>query len=51
MSVPGLVAWRAAAIGSRGPVRVAGFPCGHYVPEEQPERLVDELRRFFKTGR
>ena len=24
------------------------FPCGHYVPEEQSERLVDELRRFFK---
>jgi pimeloyl-ACP methyl ester carboxylesterase len=27
------------------------FPCGHYVPEEQPERLVDELREFFKAGR
>jgi hypothetical protein len=24
------------------------LPCGHYVPEEQSERLVDELRRFFK---
>jgi pimeloyl-ACP methyl ester carboxylesterase len=24
------------------------FACGHYVPEEQSERLVDELRRFFK---
>ena len=27
------------------------FPaCGHYVPEEQPERLVYELRRFFKAA-
>ena len=25
--------------------------CGHYVPEEQPERLVDELRGFFKATR
>jgi pimeloyl-ACP methyl ester carboxylesterase len=24
--------------------------CGHYVPEEQPERLVDELRGFFKAA-
>jgi hypothetical protein len=27
------------------------FPCWHYVPEEQPERLVDELREFFRTAR
>ena len=24
------------------------FPCGHYIPEEEPERLVQELRAFFK---
>jgi microsomal epoxide hydrolase len=24
------------------------FPCGHYIPEEEPERLVEALRRFFK---
>ncbi len=22
--------------------------CGHYIAEEQPERLVDELLRFFR---
>ena len=28
------------------------FPCGHYIPEEEPVRLVRELRAFFKaTGR
>ena len=26
------------------------FPCGHYVPEEDPERLVRELQAFFKAA-
>ena len=26
------------------------FPCGHYVPEEEPDRLVMELRTFFKAA-
>ncbi|HXM00983.1 MAG TPA: alpha/beta hydrolase [Chthoniobacterales bacterium] len=26
------------------------FPCGHYVPEEEPERLVRELRAFFAAA-
>ena len=25
------------------------FPCGHYVPEEEPERLARELHAFFKA--
>jgi pimeloyl-ACP methyl ester carboxylesterase len=24
------------------------FPCGHYIPEEEPDRLVRELKAFFK---
>jgi pimeloyl-ACP methyl ester carboxylesterase len=28
------------------------FPCGHYIPEEEPDRLAQELHAFFKaTGR
>jgi len=26
------------------------FPCGHYIPEEEPERLVRELRTFFTAA-
>jgi pimeloyl-ACP methyl ester carboxylesterase len=26
------------------------FPCGHYVPEEEPDRLVRELKTFFKAA-
>lgn len=26
------------------------FPCGHYVPEEEPDRLVRQLRAFFKAA-
>ena len=26
------------------------FPCGHYVPEEEPDRLVRELRAFFMAA-
>lgn len=26
------------------------FPCGHYVPEEEPDRLVQELKTFFKAA-
>ena len=25
------------------------FPCGHYIPEEEPDRLVRKLRSFFKA--
>ena len=27
------------------------FPCGHYVPEEEPDRLARELKAFFKAAR
>ena len=26
------------------------FPCGHYVPEEEPDRLARELQAFFKAA-
>ena len=26
------------------------FSCGHYIPEEDPERLAQELREFFRTA-
>jgi pimeloyl-ACP methyl ester carboxylesterase len=26
------------------------FPCGHYVPEEEPDRLARELHAFFKAA-
>ena len=26
------------------------FPCGHFVPEEEPDRLVEELTAFFKAA-
>jgi pimeloyl-ACP methyl ester carboxylesterase len=26
------------------------FPCGHYVPEEEPDRLAQELSAFFKAA-
>jgi pimeloyl-ACP methyl ester carboxylesterase len=25
------------------------FPCGHYIPEEEPDRLAQELQAFFKA--
>ena len=35
---------------SRGPVTGASTPTGHYIPEEAPELLCDELRAFFGKG-
>ncbi len=42
-----LATWREKA---SGPVEGRPLPCGHYLPEEQPEATLDELVRFFTAG-
>jgi pimeloyl-ACP methyl ester carboxylesterase len=37
---------RPMALNTRGLV----FPCGHYIPEEEPHRLAQELHAFFKAA-
>ncbi|HEX6413049.1 MAG TPA: alpha/beta hydrolase [Burkholderiales bacterium] len=37
--------WREVAADVRG----RALQCGHFIPEEKPEELVAELRRFFRT--
>lgn len=32
-----------------GPVTGGALPCGHYIPEEAPERLLQELSAFLRT--
>jgi haloacetate dehalogenase len=39
-----LATWREKA---SGPVEGGALPCGHYLPEEQPEATLRELERFF----
>jgi haloacetate dehalogenase len=39
-----LATWREKAA---GPVEGKPLPCGHYLPEEQPEATLRELERFF----
>ena len=39
-----LATWREKAA---GPVSGRALPCGHFLPEEQPEATRDELLRFF----
>jgi haloacetate dehalogenase len=39
-----LATWRERAA---GPVEGRALPCGHYLPEEQPEATLRELERFF----
>jgi haloacetate dehalogenase len=39
-----LATWRERAA---GPVEGRPLPCGHYLPEEQPEGTLRELERFF----
>ena len=41
-----LAEWRKVATDVHG----KALPCGHYIPEEVPDRLVDELLDFFKGG-
>jgi haloacetate dehalogenase len=41
-----LADWREVATDVRGRV----LQCGHFIPEEKPKELVDELRRFLKTA-
>jgi pimeloyl-ACP methyl ester carboxylesterase len=31
-------------------VRGRALQCGHFIPEEKPKELVDELRGFLKTA-
>ena len=33
-----------------GPVEGRPLPCGHYLPEEQPEATAEALARFFAAG-
>jgi haloacetate dehalogenase len=40
-----LADWRAVAADVRG----KSLPCGHFIPEEKPEELLGELRRFLKA--
>jgi haloacetate dehalogenase len=39
--------WREVAADVRG----RALQCGHFIPEEKPEELLAELRRFFATAR
>jgi haloacetate dehalogenase len=39
-----LATWREKA---DGPVEGKALPCGHFLPEEQPERTLSEFARFF----
>lgn len=41
-----LNSWREKSI--NGMVRGSGIPCGHYLPEEAPERLINEFMKFFR---
>ena len=43
-----LKTWRDKSI--EGVVRGGGLPCGHYLPEEAPERLTSELMGFFRKA-
>jgi len=40
-----LADWREVALDVRG----RALPCGHFIPEERPEELLAELRRFLKA--
>jgi len=40
-----LADWREVAVHVRG----KALPCGHFIPEEKPEELLRELRRFLKA--
>jgi len=41
-----LADWREVALDVRG----RALPCGHFIPEEKPQELLAELRRFFKSA-
>jgi len=41
-----LADWREVATDVRG----HALQCGHFIPEEKPKELVDELKRFLKTA-
>ena len=41
-----LATWRAKA---DGPVVGEALPCGHLIPEEQPELVISHFRQFFKA--
>lgn len=41
-----LASWRAKAVNVRG----GALPCGHFIPEEAPELLLEELRQFLRAG-
>lgn len=43
-----LATWRAKA--APGLVEGGALPCGHYLPEEAPEAVVQAFRRFFRSA-
>lgn len=43
-----LKTWREKSVD--GAVRGSSLPCGHYLPEEAPERIVSEFLQFFRTA-
>jgi haloacetate dehalogenase len=43
-----LKTWREKSID--GVVRGGGLPCGHYLPEEAPEKLTSEFMQFFRKA-
>ena len=61
ISVPMLVLWGTHGLASRAPtvldvwknwasdVRGKGLQCGHFIPEEAPDALLEELLAFFRT--
>lgn len=43
-----LKTWREKSI--NGVVRGGGLPCGHYIPEEAPEKTLSEFMQFFRMA-
>lgn len=43
-----LQTWRDKSVA--GAVRGGGLPCGHYLPEEAPEKTLNEFMQFFRSA-
>ena len=43
-----LQTWRDKSMA--GVVRGGGLPCGHYLPEEAPAKVISEFMQFFRTA-
>jgi haloacetate dehalogenase len=44
-----LLEWR-QAVDDTQPVTGEAWPCGHYIPEEMPEQLAQDMINFFSAG-